>query len=219
MANKRLSGTKNYLYAATLGAEIEGDGAAAIATAGYYKITGKKATGSALPATAVVGDVVYLTTGDTPEIGDDVQLMTLTKVGFVTDIPNQAAKEKFEDTVQIDDARSYEEGDKPEITGTFEGYFVLGDETVDEVLGRFFTITTDDGAGSIVVVSPKTGVLHFMLGRNETAVVGEVHVFQYMPVIIDNLDAAKPMQGKQTFRCQYTVIGSERPTIYKRTVV
>lgn len=218
MANKRLSGTKNYLYAASLGTEIEGDGIAAIAVAGYYKITGIASSGSALPATAVVGDVVYLGTTVTPETGDNVKLMTLTKAGFVTNIPNSSSKEKFEDTVQTDDARSYEEGDKPEITGTFEGYFVLGDETVDEVLGRFFTVTTDDGAGTITIVAPKTGVLHFMLGRNETTTVGEVHVYQYMPVIIDSLDAAKPMQGKQPFSCAYTVVGSERPAIYKRTV-
>lgn len=218
MANKRLSGSKNYLYALEFGTLIEGDGTTALSEAGFYKIVAKASTGSALPATAQVGDLVYLDTSTTPETGDDVKLATRTKVGFVTDVPNSASKEKFEDTVQIDEAKSYEEGDKPEITGSLNGYFVLGDDTVDNVLGRFFTVIEDDGAGTVTVTSPSTGVLHFQLGRNETTTVGEVELTQYMPMIIDSLQADKPMQGKQTFSCNYTLVGSERPSIYKRTI-
>jgi hypothetical protein len=218
---KRLSGTRNYLWIAALGTEVVGDGTTALATEGFYKITAVASSGSAWPTNAVVGDVVYNGTGGgaiTPAVGDDAKPMTLTKIAWVTDIPNSASKEKFEDTVQIDDARSYEEGDKPEISGSWNGYFFSDDADALTVLKRFFTVTEDDGAGSITISNPTTGVIHTFLGRNETTTSGEKNIMQYLPVILDNWQGDKPMQGKQTFTCNYTAVGSERPAFYIRTV-
>lgn len=219
MSNKRLSGQKNYLYLATLGNEISGDGATPLAAEGYYKITAVKASGSAWPTNAVVGTVVYNKPAITPETGDDCKLFTLTKAGFVNDVPNSATKEDYEDTVQTDDAKSWEEGDRPEISGTLQGYLVHGDAVIDELLARYFEVQEDDGAGSRTITAPQTGVIHFFLGRNETTVVGEVEWMQYLPVIISGqISLDKPMQGKQAVSVPYKVIGSERPTLFKRTI-
>ena len=59
MPVKRLSGSKNYFYHGALGTEVEGDGVTPLPTEGFYKITAIAATGSAFPATAVVGDIFY----------------------------------------------------------------------------------------------------------------------------------------------------------------
>ena len=215
---KRLSGSKNYLYLATLGVLIEGDGIAALAATAFYKIVAIKAVGTAWPATAVVGDVVYNKPAITPEVGDDCKLCTLVKLAFVTNVPQSASKEKFEDTVQIDDMKSFEEGDKPEGTGNVDGYFVAPDTEVDTILKRFFRVVSDDGAGVITYAGTSVGVLHFFLGRNETIVVGEVEIMEYMPSIVDSLTVDKPMEGKQLFNFSYSIVGSERPSIYKRTI-
>lgn len=215
--SKRLSGTKNYLYLGELGSEIEGDGAAPLAAESFHKITAIAET-TAWPATAEVGDVVYNKPALTPETGDDCKAVTLTKLGFVTNVPQSGSKEKFEDTVQVDDAKSYEEGDKPELTGTIEGYFLHPDTNVDDILNRFFRVVSDDGEGTITYAATTTGTLHFFLGRNETTTVGEVEVMEYMPAIVDSLTIDKPMEGKQPFNLSYTIIGSEQPSMYKRTI-
>ena len=215
---KRLSGAKNYLYLATLGAEIEGDGIAALEVEGFHKITAIAAVDSAWPATAVVGDIIYNKPALTPEVGDDCKLCTLTKLGFCTNVPQSASKEKFEDTVQTDDMKSFEEGEKPEGSGNVEGYFIQGDSQVDDILNRFFRVVADDGAGVVTYSPITTGTLHFFLGRNETAIVGEEEIMEYVPAALDSLTIDKPMEGKQPFNFAYTIVGSERPSMYRRTI-
>lgn len=217
MAN-RLSGVKKYLYFATLGTEVVGAGSTPLPTEGYYKITAIAGTGSAWPETAAVGDIIYNKPPLTPAVGDNCKLMTLAKVAFVTDVPASAQKDKFEDTTQIDDVKSYQEGDKPETTGTINGYFMDVDTVQDQILNRFFRVVADDGDGTQVYSPTISGVLHFMLGRQETVTVGETEIMEYKPVIIDSLQADKPMNGMQTFNFGYTVVGSERPAIYKRVI-
>lgn len=214
MAEKRLSGSKNYLYFGELGAEVT---TGALSGESFFKITAKGAS-SAFPATSVVGDVIYNKPAITLATGDKAKPVTLTKLGFVTNVPQSASKEKFEDTVQTDDVKSYSEGDKPEITGNVEGYFVAEAEKIDEILNRFFRVVSDDGAGVVTYSPTTTGVVHFFLGRNETTVLGEIEIMQYMPSIIESLTVDKPMEGKQTFGFAYTMIGSERPSIYNHTI-
>src|SRR5690606_25616266 len=133
----RLQGTKNYLYLAERGEEESDVGA--LSGEGFFKIAAK-GSGSALPATAEVGDVFYNKPAVTLVSGDIVIPMTLIKLAFVTNVPKGAQKEKWENTTQIDTAKSYQEGDKPEISGNVDGYFLLDDAQVDEILNRFFTI-------------------------------------------------------------------------------
>jgi len=218
MPPKRLSGSKNYLHWGTLGSEVEGDGSTPLAEESFYKITAIAATSSAWPATAVVGDIIYNKPALTPAVDDKAKPITLKKLGFVTNVPQSANKESFEDTVQTDDMKSFEEGDKPEGSGNVDGYFITGDSEVDEILKRFFRIATDDGAGSQVYTPTGIGTIHFFLGRNETTTIGEEEIMQYMPSIIESLTVDKPMEGKQLFNFNYKMVGSERPSVYRRTI-
>lgn len=211
---KRLSGVDGYLYLGALGSLLENT---SIVGEGYHKIITIGGT-SGLPSGAEVGDVFYNKPAVTGASGDGTKLFTLTKLAFVTDVPNSAQKEKYEDTTQVDTARSYEESDKPEISGSLSGYFIAEDAQIETILGRFFKVHTDDGAGSQTWSNPTSGTLHFFLGRFETTTVGEVEIMQYMPSLIDSIQMDKPMMGKQTFSCNYTVIGSEKPAIIKRTI-
>jgi hypothetical protein len=211
---KRLGGAKNYLYIGTRGAEVT-TGALVIGT--WYKITAKAASASALPATSVVGDVFKLPAALTLVAGDKVVPFTLEKLAFVTNVPNSSSKEKFENTVQIDDVKSYVEGDKSEKSGTINGYFVVPDDTVKLIQRRFNRVVAYD-AGTITYNDVAVGVLDFVLGRNETAVVGDVEVFEYMPSIVESLEMEKPMEGNQTFNFGYSVVGSERPSIHYRPI-
>jgi hypothetical protein len=215
MAEKRLSGAKNYLYFGDLGAEVT---TGLLSGDKFFKITAKAATGSALPATSVVGDVFRNKPAITLVAGDKVKPFTLTKLGFVTNVPQSASKEKFEDTVQSDDAKSFTESDKPEISGNIDGYFVAEASKIADILGRFFVIVSDNGAGVITYAGVTTGVFHFFLGRNETTAVGEIEIMQYMPSLVDSLTVDKPMEGKQLFNFNYSVVGSERPNLYNRTI-
>ena len=224
---KRLKGTRNYLYYVKWGAEITT--AEALAVEGYYQVTAKAAAGSAFaagvrfPDGLEVGKIFYNKPAVTLILGDKVKLATLVKLAFVTDVPNQSQKQKFEDTTQVDESMSYVEDDKPDRTGTISGYFFQGDpanesmEVVDMILNRFYTIGEDTGA----VLSYKpitTGPLPFLLGRNETSEVGDYEVLEYMPLITDQINMDKPMKGNQNFNFGYTVVGSEHPCMYRRKI-
>jgi hypothetical protein len=212
MAN-RFSGTKNYLYLGSLGTEVT---TGALSGEKFFKITAKGAS-SAFPAESVVNDVVFNKPAITLTSGDKAKPIELTKLGFVTNVPQSASKEKYENTVQTDVAKSYEEGDKPEISGTIDGYFT-DDANADLILKRFFRLIDDNGAGQKTYQPIETGVLHFFLGRRETTTIGQVEVMEYMPAIIDSLTVDKPMNGPQTFNFAYTVIGNEMPSITRRTI-
>jgi hypothetical protein len=214
MTQRRLSGEKNYLYFATRGANITTgtlDAGADFIDA-WYKIIAKGAA-SALPATAAINDVFYAGNDITLASGDIVQKLTLEKAAFVTNVPGGKSKEKYENTVQTDDDKSYVEGDKSEKTGTIGGYFITGTDQVKLILSRFYrTVTYSSSA--IVFTGVKTGVVDFFLGRNQKTESGEEFVMEYMPAIIDSITVDKPMEGNQTLDFAYTGIGSERPSMH-----
>jgi len=211
---KRYSGTKNYLYLGELGEEVSVAGE--LDGEHYYKITAKAAA-SAFPEDSVVGSVVYNKPAIAMVSGDKARPFELSKLGFCTNTPQSAQKDKFEVTTQIDSAKSYQEGDKPEISGNVDGYFT-DDEKADEILSRFFVLVDDDGAGGRIFKPVATGTLHFFLGRNETSVLGETEVMEYMPSVIDSLTVDKPMDGPQLFNFNYSVVGGEQPLIYRRKI-
>ncbi len=211
--SKRVGGSKNYLYLGTRGAEIT-TGDLVIGT--WYKIIAQGGT-STLPATGRVGDVFKCNAAITLGTGDKVIPFTLEKLAFVTNVPNSSSKEKFENTVQTDDVKSYIEGDKAEKSGTINGYFIVPDDTVKKIQKRFNRVVDYDGA-TVTFSETEVGVLDFFLGRNETATVGDVECFEYLPSIVESLEMEKPMEGPQTFNFGYSVVGSERPSTHYRPI-
>lgn len=209
MAVKRLSGQKNYLYFGTRGAAIN---TGSLSAGKWYKVLAKGAS-SALPATSVAGDVFRALSAVTLASGDSACLISLEKAAFVTNVPGGKSKEKFENTVQTDDDKSYVEGDKSEKTGTINGYFFVGTDQVKAILGRFYRIANYSGT-AITFSAPQTGVIDFFLSRNETTESGDTEVWEYMPAIIDSITVDKPMEGNQTLDFSYTGIGSERPSMH-----
>ena len=51
------------------------------------------------------------------------------------------------------------------------------------------------------------------MSRNEDPTVGEVQVWEYMPMTFDSLTSDKPMDGVLPFTANYTLDGSERPSV------
>lgn len=214
---ERLSGRKGYLALATRGVVEQGDGATAFVNEGWYKISTKAAAGSVF-GDLQEGDLFYNKPALTGVVGDAAIPLTVNILAFVKDVPNSRTKEKFDNTTQIDEVKSYEEGVKVDASGSFSGYMIDGDAAADEILNRFTTIIEDDGAGNVVRNSLKGGVLDFFLYRKKTDVVGETEIVDYIPSYMDQLQTDKPMDGPQLFNGNYTVVGSERPSQYRRNI-
>jgi len=214
---ERLSGRKGYLALAARGVVESGNGVAAFATEGWYKITAKAAVGSIF-GELMEGDLFYNKPARIGATGDIAVPLTPRILAFVKDVPNSRSKEKFDNTTQVDEVKSYEEGTKVDASGSFSGYMIDGDDDADEILNRFTTIIEDNGAGAVVRKSLKGGVLDFFLYRKKTAEVGEVEIIDYIPSYMDQLQTDKPMDGPQLFNGNYTVVGSERPSQYRRTI-
>ncbi len=181
----------------------------------FYKIL-EKAGDSALPEALSPGDICIGKSSIELKDGDKLLPFELIKVAFVTDISDSPSKEKFENTTQIDEYKSYVSSKRVDVTGTFNGYFTLGDDAVKDIVSQFEASITYNPDGTVVKKEVSSDVLHFFLTRNETNIAGEVNVTEYKPVVFDSLSKDKPMDGNQPFNANYSVVGSQKPcTIYE----
>lgn len=225
----RPGGKEGFGYKVAFGAQIEGDGTTPL-TAGFYQVVERAEEASGLPAKDAgvedgqdigPGDIFYGTSEITPATGDTVKPMTLTFLSFVKDIEKSSSKQKFDDTTQEDvksGIKSFTESALSETTGSISGYYETGSEAQEEIEGRFAVIISDDGAGNVTRKPVKTGVWPFMMSRRETTEVGEVEVWEYKPMIIDQLTQRKPLEGTQEFNFNYTVDGKSHPAVFKRVI-
>jgi hypothetical protein len=218
--SERLLGEQGYLYYGKLEDEITGEELGTeLPLEGFYKVVSKGAS-SGLPAGLGVKDVFFNKPAVTLQTGDVVVPITRERIAFVTNVPHSASKSKHENTTQQDTVKSFAEGKRAELTGSVEGYFLDADASglQDELLSRFKPVTIDDGAGGITVLKSDGKPLHFFLSRYESEEVGKQEVTDYLPVITESITLDKPLEGNQVFTFNYTVVGSEKPTTYRRTI-
>ena len=211
-----LSGNDGYFYVASLSSVETTAGPLTANT--WYKITGKAATGGALPANLSRGDVFRQLTTAIPVTGafssnDAVRALTLTKAAFVTDVPVSGSREKFDETVQTDEVRSYQVSTKPEITGTINGYWLADNSDQLGFVNQFNTVMEATTTGGITKTTPRAEPIHTFLSRTESTAEAK-QVWEYMPMVLDSYQADKPMEGPQSFSVNYTLAGAERPNTY-----
>lgn len=214
-----LNGANGYLYAASLATATTSAGA--ISSGNWYRITGKSSTGP-LPSNLSTGDIFYQKTGTEPTAttvdmtsNDAVQAITLTQLAFVTDVSMSISKEKFDETVQTDDVKSYQISSKPEKNGSISGYWIENDSNQQRILKYLDTVTEHTTSGGITQTSPNTTWEALMLSRTESTNDGAV-VWEWLPCIIESLNSDKAMEGPQPFTFNYTAKGSEKPQTYIR---
>jgi hypothetical protein len=209
-----LNGADGLLLIASLG--TASTSRAALTSGSFIRIVGKSSTGP-LPANLSSGDIFYQRTSASPVTtaaltsNDSIQVLTLTTAGFVTDIDESASKEKFDETVQTDDVKSYQVSSKPEWTMTINGYYFPNDATQQLLLKSMDTVQEHTTSGGITKTSPQTTAALFMLDRNSGDTSATAHIYEWRPMIIESLDAGKPMEGVQPFSISGTVQGSLDP--------
>lgn len=205
-----LNGANGYLYSASLGAETTSTGAITPGT--WCKITA--IAGAGFPATLEVNDVVYASSAAaiTLATGDKYKAVTLSKLAFVTDITDSESKEKFEDTVQTDEVKSFIVGAKPEVSGSVTGFFIDNDTVQKTLLGKFKSIITETTTGGISKIEPNADTFHSMLSICETTN-EDRQIWAYKPMAIDSLEFDKTMEGPIPFSFNYSEVGSEKPSV------
>jgi hypothetical protein len=212
-----LSGNDGYFYIADMSTATVGPGGSMVAKT-WYKIKGKAAT-SGLPANLAVGDVFYQMETAVPvtaaslSSADLVAPFSLTRAAFVTDVPVSGSREKFDETVQIDEVRSYQVSTKPEITGTINGYWLANDAGQLGFVNQFNTVMEATTTGGITKNTPSAEPIHTFLSRYEGTEEAK-QIWEYMPMVIDSYQSDKPMEGPQPFSVNYTLSGAERPNTY-----
>ena len=209
-----LNSANGNLYVCSLGTATTSAGS--ISSGNWYRVTGKSSTGP-LPANITTGYIFYQKTSAIPTAttldltsNDAVQLITQTTAAFVTDVGLSMTKEKFDETVQTDDVKSYQVSGKPEKSGTISGYWIDDDSKQQEVLKKLDTVTEQTTTGGYTKTSPETSVVYLMLSRDETTGNGSVY-WEWLPAIVENLQSDKPMEGPESFSFGYTAKGSEQP--------
>lgn len=149
----RLVGDDVESYDVAFGAEVLGDGIAALAVGTYLiiKVAGSSGFPPATTGTApAVGDVIEVVSGVTitPNTDDDVVTLTLTRDCDTTSFAMNFSKDQIEITTVCDLIKKYRAG-KADMDGTIEGIFQVG--TTDKIDGRlqeFIPIARQDGSTS-----------------------------------------------------------------------
>lgn len=210
-----LNGANGYLYLATLGTASTTNG---LSSGSWYRISGKSSTGG-LPANLTTGDIFYQRTSASPVTtsaltsNDAVQKLGLTTLAFITNFSESISKEKFDETVQTDDVKSYQVSGKPEKTVTIDGYWIDNDTKQQLLLKKLDTVVEQTSSDGITRTSPQTTCDYFFISRDESTS-GNAQVWEWLPTIIESLNSDKPMEGVQNFSLSGTVKGSEKPNTY-----
>lgn len=224
----RPGGKDGFLYRIKFGAAIVGGAAVTIPTDGFVKIKSKAAAGSGFPAVDAgvegralgVGDVYFAKAGQTLVEGDSVLPMTLVRISFVTDVSDQAQGQSHDVTTQADidtGTRAYIPGAFKERSGSINGFVDVDSEEQRELFGEYRKIVIDDGT-KVTVQEAKSVEHEYMLSRRETSTVGEVALWEYLPLISESLNAGKPMDGAQSFSFNYKVDGQRKPCAIYLTI-
>lgn len=224
----RATGKDGFLYSIKFGEPIVGGSEIKIETPGFYRIKSKASGVSGIPsknpldtdAVDLAVDMIYWAKKDQPlNEGDTVVPLVLTKISFVTDTSDSSQSTSHDVTTQADvdtGLRAYVPGAFKERTGSINGYVDTGSEEQRELLKEYRMVEVDDGT-NISVFKSKTSVHHYMLSRAENVPEGDFEMWEYFPVITEQLQMDKPMDGTQPFNFNYRVDGSSKPmTIFKQ---
>lgn len=222
----RATGKDGFLYSVRFGEPIVGGADVTVETSGFFKIKSKAATGSGIPsknptdidAVDLTADMIFFArAGQTLAEGDVLIPMELHKISFVTDVSDSSQSTSHDVTTQADvdtGLRAYVPGAFKERTGSVNGYVDTGSDEQRELLKEYRMVSVDDGT-NVSVWKSKTAVHHFMLSRAELVPDGDYELWEYFPVITEQLQMDKPIDGTQPFNFNYRVDGSSKPmTLY-----
>jgi hypothetical protein len=176
------------LYKASFGAEVAGNGVAALTAPGVYMIIAVAST-SGFPAAAgtgsdpAVGDVLVLKALDsvTPEVGDDVVTLTLTEQCDVSSWTKEFTKEEVNVTTLCDTVMTYRAG-KADMSGSITGITVAG--TTDSTTGlmrQFLPIVRQDADTSFDRYDQQEEIfLGFFYINDDTNLADEMYIVAFV---------------------------------------
>lgn len=223
----RPGGKDGTLYSISRGEVIVGNGTLTIPGDGWYQIKTKASSGSGFPAkvgvkgrSLGVGDVYYAKANQTLAVGDSVVAFALTVISFVTDSSDQAQGQTYDVTTQADissGARSYIPSAFKDRSGSINGFVDVDSEEQRTLLNEYRKVIDDDGV-NITVHDAASASLEYMLSKRETTTVGEVELWEYLPIVSESINTSKPLDGAQPFSFNYKVDGQRKPCAYYRKI-
>jgi hypothetical protein len=221
-----LSGQKTMAMKATRGAKVVGDASTPLTANAWYEIAAVATSGSTIPIGEVTG--VFKTpdtteTAITPAIGDDLYPLTLEQM-CKTDAEVTAEEGTIDVTDDCENGFNAMilDGYKT-ISGTLNGFLKFDDETGElvtsaaEILGRFFNVVSDDGAGTYSVTAASNEKFLLFIALNKNAAVGDVQNWLIIPVLLSSLGTGAGLKDAQKRDLAWTK-AQGYVSLYKRTV-
>lgn len=222
----RATGKDGFLYSIKFGEPIVGEADKTLEKSQFYKIKSIASSGSGIPkkdpaagddAIDLAPDMVYYgRAGQNLVEGDVVIPLELNKISFVTDVSDSSQSTSHDITTQADvdtGLRAYAPGAFKDRTGSISGYVETDSPEQMELLKEYRMVIVDDGS-SVTVYRSATKLHHYMLSRAERVPEGDREMWEYFPVITEQLTMDKPMDGAQPFNFNYRVDGSAKPLTY-----
>jgi len=225
---KSKSGKQAILFNVEKGTLIVGDGTTPLADDSWFMISAYAAA-SALPyedSNSTVGRVFKSPdTGNaiTPEIGDDVWPLTMTKI---CKADASVANEKGTIDVTDDCEQGYNAmitDGFTDISGDVSAFMKFNEPgggivtTQKDYLSRFFDIQDDDGAGTYTLTAKNDDDIFLAILQNSDQVaVSDIQVWLMIPAILSSQSMDKPLKGVQNL--DFSWVKAQGPAaVYNRT--
>lgn len=223
MATKRLTELDGSLSKGTIGSTIVGDGVTAIPADGYYLVKAVATSGSTLPTGIEANYLVYLTTSDTPAVGDDVAPATFTEMCYVQNGTVSLSRDEIETTTLCDDIKTFNAG-RTDLTGSFDGIYEAGNSEILELVNRFIDTVELSADGSTATVSQQNNdIFYLQFEVNKESTNDEPLQFYFLPITILTAENGITQGAAQTFTSSFRVTddgaNSVNPALYSRAVV
>jgi len=220
-----LSGQKTMAMKATRGTKIVGDASTPLAANSWFEIVSTAAI-STLPIgeeTAVFRTPDTTETAITPAVGDDVYPLTLEQM-CKTDAEITAEEGTIDVTDDCENGFNAMilDGYKT-ISGTLNGFLKFDDETGElvtsakEIMGRFFNVVEDDGAGTYTVTAATNEKFLLFMALNKNAAVGDKQNWLIIPVLLSSLGTGAGLKDAQKRDLSWTK-AQGYVSLYERTV-
>lgn len=111
-----------------------------------------------------------------------------------------------------------------DVSGTLNGFLKFDDATGElmsgaaEMLGRFFTVVTDDGDGTYVVTSAENEAFLLFMCMNKDAAVGDIQNWIILPILLSSLGTGAGLKDAQKRDLSFSKAQGSPACNYQRTV-
>ncbi|MFW6214133.1 MAG: hypothetical protein ACOC8L_14660 [Spirochaetota bacterium] len=231
MAKDRLIGSDGKIVTISKGSAYEGDNTQDLdelaggssgdgSGAGWYEVSSKAGSGSAIPSELGAGDLWWSDGTDVLANDDAVIPFTETEQSDVTSFNIEMSKAESDVTTLSDTVKRYRASGKVDWTGTLEGITELGvTDNEGWVINNFVRTIEQSSSGDVTVSEVDDSDIYLKGVIQKDVGAGETEAFIWVQIVLTSASLGASGEDAQSFTSNFRVAtGGTEPTLYLRSI-